>query len=131
MFRAVADPVRLRILYLLKEGESCVGDLVTVLQIPQPTASGHLRYLRRAGLARCRKHGLWCVYSRTPVSTPLHRMVLECVDVACRELPEVTEDARRARKLRRTGGCCPDADPSGRGRRANGPKPAPASGSRS
>lgn len=131
MFRAVADPVRLRILHLLREGESCVGDLVAVLQVPQPTASGHLRYLRRAGLARCRKHGLWCFYSRTPVSTPLHRMVLECADLACAELPEAVADVRRARELRKTGGCCPDAGVSGRCRVVNGRTPAARSGSRS
>jgi ArsR family transcriptional regulator, arsenate/arsenite/antimonite-responsive transcriptional repressor len=113
MFRAVSDPVRLRILHLLRSGESCVGDLVTVLQVPQPTASRHLRYLRRAGLARCRKYGLWCFYSRTPATSPLHRRVLECVDLACGDLPEVIEDAARARELRKTGGCCPDAGAPG------------------
>lgn len=123
MFRAVADPVRLRILHLLREGESCVGDLVTVLRVPQPTASGHLRYLRRAGLVRCRKHGLWCFYSRTPVSTPLHRKVLECVDLACQELPEVAADGRRALELRKSGGCCPDPAGPGRCGTGDGRKP--------
>jgi ArsR family transcriptional regulator, arsenate/arsenite/antimonite-responsive transcriptional repressor len=123
MFRAVADPVRLRILHLLREGESCVGDLVTVLQVPQPTASGHLRYLRRAGLAQCRKHGLWCFYSRTPAVTALHRRVLDCVDLACGELAEVAEDARRAREVRKSGGCCPDPGLPGKCRSRRGRKP--------
>jgi hypothetical protein len=37
LFRVMADPIRLRILYLLRAGELCVGDLVTVLNVPQPT----------------------------------------------------------------------------------------------
>jgi len=43
MFRAFSDPIRLRTLHLLLGGEMCVGDLVEVLQVPQPTASRHLR----------------------------------------------------------------------------------------
>ena len=42
LFRVMADPIRLRILHLLRAGELCVGDLVTVLDVPQPTASRHL-----------------------------------------------------------------------------------------
>src|SRR5262249_28822648 len=66
MFRAVSDPTRLRILRLLQAGEFCVGDLVTVLDLPQPSASRHLAYLRDAGLVADRKQGLWVYYSLTP-----------------------------------------------------------------
>jgi DNA-binding transcriptional ArsR family regulator len=59
MFRAFSDPTRLRILHLLRDGEYCVGDLVTILRVPQPTASRHLAYLRRTGLVTTRKNGLW------------------------------------------------------------------------
>jgi ArsR family transcriptional regulator, arsenate/arsenite/antimonite-responsive transcriptional repressor len=38
MFRAFSDRTRLRILHLLLDGELCVGDLVNVLHVPQPTA---------------------------------------------------------------------------------------------
>jgi ArsR family transcriptional regulator len=50
MFRAFSDRNRLRILHLLQDGEMCVGDIVNVLQVPQPRVSRHLAYLRRAGL---------------------------------------------------------------------------------
>ncbi len=50
MFRAFSDRTRLRILYLLQGGECCVGNLVDILGIEQPSASRHLAYLRRAGL---------------------------------------------------------------------------------
>ena len=50
MFRAFSDRTRLRILHLLRGGELCVCDLVEVLGVPQPKASRHLAYLRKAGL---------------------------------------------------------------------------------
>src|ERR1700735_4832124 len=50
MFRAFSDRRRLRILYLLQSGECCVGNIVDILGIEQPSASRHLAYLRRAGL---------------------------------------------------------------------------------
>jgi ArsR family transcriptional regulator len=37
-FRALADSTRVRILHLLRDGPLCVGDLVAVLGVPQPTA---------------------------------------------------------------------------------------------
>jgi len=72
MFRAFSDRTRLRILHLLLEGELCVGDLVKILQVPQPTASRHLAYLRRSGLVMARKNGLWNFYQLAPAQTPFH-----------------------------------------------------------
>src|SRR5437867_396847 len=69
LFRALADPTRLRILHLLQGGELCVGDLVKVLDVPQPTASRHLAYLRRARLVSVGKRGLWCFYALAPAAT--------------------------------------------------------------
>jgi ArsR family transcriptional regulator, arsenate/arsenite/antimonite-responsive transcriptional repressor len=48
MFRAFSDRTRLRILSLLRSREVCVGDLVEILQVPQPRISRHLAYLRKA-----------------------------------------------------------------------------------
>ena len=57
MFRAFADRTRLRLLNILREGETCVGDLVSIVDAPQPTISRHLAYLRRAGLVHFEKRG--------------------------------------------------------------------------
>src|SRR3990167_10728575 len=62
VFKALADPTRLRILALLAGGEICVCDIHDTLGIPQPRASRHLSYLRRAGLVETRKQGLWVHY---------------------------------------------------------------------
>ena len=50
MFRAFSDRNRLRILHLLQGGEMCVGDIVDILQVPQPRVSRHLAYLPSRGL---------------------------------------------------------------------------------
>ena len=62
LFKALADATRLRILGLLLTGEVCVCDIHESLRIPQPKASRHLAYLRRAGLVATRRDGLWVHY---------------------------------------------------------------------
>jgi ArsR family transcriptional regulator len=65
--RALADPIRLRLLWLLIDGrEHCVCALVEALALPQPTISRHLRTLREAGLIRGRRQGTWTHYSLLP-----------------------------------------------------------------
>jgi ArsR family transcriptional regulator len=107
LFRAFSDRTRLRILHLLSRGEVCVGDLVKVLRVPQPTASRHLAYLRRAALVETRKEGLWTYYSLAPARGPFHRNLLDCLGTCFREVPELAADSRRHGRLRKSGGCCP------------------------
>ena len=59
-FRALGDPVRLRLLSLLLTaagGEVCACDLVDPLERSQPTVSHHLKVLREAGLVTATKRG--------------------------------------------------------------------------
>jgi ArsR family transcriptional regulator len=107
MFRAFSDRTRLRILHLLQGGELCVGDIVDILQIPQPRASRHLAYLRKSSLVVVRRSGLWCHYSLAPAKTPFHHKLLECLDKCFGDVPEIQADDRRAKKVRKSGGCCP------------------------
>lgn len=107
LFRAFSDPTRIRILRLLRDGELCVGDVRTVLRIPQPRTSRHLAYLRRAGLVSTRKSGLWVFHALSPARDPFHAKLLECLDDCFGDLPEIRSDARRAGRLREAGGCCP------------------------
>jgi ArsR family transcriptional regulator len=107
MFRAFSDRNRLRILHVLQDGEMCVGDIVAVLQAPQPRVSRHLAYLRRAGLVVARKTGLWSFYSLAPVQSDFHKNLLGCLATCFREVPEIKADSARAEKIRKKGGCCP------------------------
>ena len=55
-FRALGDPIRVRILELLRnEGELSVGELVTRLGEPQPKVSNHLACLRWCGFVQTRR----------------------------------------------------------------------------
>jgi ArsR family transcriptional regulator, arsenate/arsenite/antimonite-responsive transcriptional repressor len=106
MFRACADPTRLRIVHLLHHegGELCVGDIVSILRVPQPKTSRHLSYLRRAGILEVREKGLWKFYRLTPARTAFHRKLLECLAVSFPELPVLGRDRARAQAL--TKRCC-------------------------
>ena len=64
-FRALGDPVRLRLLSLIASfagGEACVCDLTGPFDVSQPTISHHLRVLREAGLIDCERRGTWVYY---------------------------------------------------------------------
>jgi ArsR family transcriptional regulator len=106
MFRAFSDPLRLRILTLVQGGELCVCDLVEILRVPQPTVSRHLSYLRKAGLVKVREDRSWNYYTLTPARSAFHAKLLECLVSCFRDVPELGDDAGRARRVRERGGCC-------------------------
>jgi ArsR family transcriptional regulator, arsenate/arsenite/antimonite-responsive transcriptional repressor len=62
-FKALADPIRGRVLNLLREQELCVCDLSEQLEVAQSKLSFHLKILREAGLVRARQEGRWVYYS--------------------------------------------------------------------
>ena len=107
MFRAVCDRTRVRILNVLRNGELCVGDIVQIIQVPQPRASRHLAYLKKAGLVLARREGLWIHYSLAPVRSEFHRKLLDCVITCFQEVPEIREDEARAKGLKSSARCCP------------------------
>jgi ArsR family transcriptional regulator len=98
MFKAFSDRTRLRILHLLLNGELCVCDIVAVTRVPQPTASRHLAYLRKAGLILGRKDGLWNYYRLAPAKTSFHRSLINCLKECFQDVPELATDAKRALK---------------------------------
>lgn len=59
LFRALADPTRLRIVHLLRAMELAVGEIAVVVGQSQPRVSRHVRILVEAGLADRRKEGSW------------------------------------------------------------------------
>lgn len=113
MFRAFADRTRLRILCLLRDGELCVSDLITILRIPQAKASHHLNYLRRAGLVEVRRQGLWSFYKLRPAGTVFHEKLLECLGQCFADVPGLAADRQRAAKIKASGGCCPHVPSNG------------------
>jgi DNA-binding transcriptional ArsR family regulator len=64
LFKALADPTRLKIAYALsREDELCVCDVAHIIGSSVATASHHLRLLRNMGLAKFRRNGKLVFYS--------------------------------------------------------------------
>ena len=69
LFKAVADPLRLRLLSLIAchaGGESCVCDLLDAFDVTAPSISYHLKILREAGLIGSERRGTWVYYRVNP-----------------------------------------------------------------
>jgi ArsR family transcriptional regulator len=69
VFKAMGDPVRLRLLSLIAShegGEACVCDLTDVFDLTGPTISHHLKVLREAGLITGERRGTWVFYRVRP-----------------------------------------------------------------
>ncbi|WP_316528346.1 ArsR/SmtB family transcription factor [Kitasatospora brasiliensis] len=83
MFKALSDPVRLRLFSKIaahEDGEACVCDIQDV-GVSQPTVSHHLKKLREAGLLTGERRGTWVYYRVEP------RVVAEMaalLDLNCR-----------------------------------------------
>ena len=78
MFKALGDPVRLRLLSLIASAgdEICVCDLTSAFEVSAPTISHHLRVLREAGLVDCERRGTWVYYWIVPAAlAPLSQLL--------------------------------------------------------
>ncbi|MFJ9009908.1 ArsR/SmtB family transcription factor [Streptomyces canus] len=66
VFKALGDPVRLRLMSMIASrgqgGEVCVCELTPAFDLSQPTISHHLKLLRQAGLIDCERRGTWVHY---------------------------------------------------------------------
>ena len=108
LFKALADSTRLRILNLLAGGEVCVCHIHESLRIPQPKASRHLAYLRRAGLVEARRDGLWMHYRLAEPTDQVLGAVQQAVRHVLGHVGEIRQDALR---LQKATGCCPPEPP--------------------
>ncbi|MEU5364006.1 metalloregulator ArsR/SmtB family transcription factor [Streptomyces sp. NPDC005925] len=66
MFKALGDPIRLRLLSMIAsatgDGEVCVCDLTEPFDLSAPTISYHLKILREASLVTSERRGTWVYY---------------------------------------------------------------------
>lgn len=65
VFKALADPTRVRLLYMIaagENGEACVCDLTAPVGLSQPTVSHHMKQLADAGLVTREQRGRWAYY---------------------------------------------------------------------
>lgn len=97
IFKALSDPIRLQIIYLLIDKDSlCVCEIVEKLQLSQSTTSRHLAYLKNSNLVTAERQGVWMHYS-------LEKDSLEFIKLnkLAKQLSEVIELENTSEK-----GCC-------------------------
>lgn len=92
--KALAEPVRWRIVERLAEEELCVCHLVDDLGLAQPLVSHHLKVLREAGLVTSDRFKQWAYYRLAPGA----------LDQVARDLARAVAAAERAPRQRRP--CC-------------------------
>jgi ubiquinone/menaquinone biosynthesis C-methylase UbiE/DNA-binding transcriptional ArsR family regulator len=98
IFRALADPTRLRIVQLLRTMELSVGELAQVLAQSQPRVSRHVKILCDAGVADRRKEGSWVFICPGPkaMTEPLFTAIDAWVDVFGADHWHIADAARLA-----------------------------------
>jgi ArsR family transcriptional regulator, arsenate/arsenite/antimonite-responsive transcriptional repressor len=101
LFRALADPTRLRLLNLIADKEICVCHFVEILKMSQPKISRHLAYLRRAGIVSARRQGRWMHYRLRAPGDAIAAAILKGTMAHLRQLPDMERDLA---KLETT--CC-------------------------
>lgn len=97
LFRALADEVRLRVVYALQSAELSVAELVDVLGLPQSTVSRHLKPLRDAGLVETRREGTSVYYRRGAVLGEPDLAAL--LGARLQDWPQARTDAAAVRKV--------------------------------
>lgn len=101
LFRALADPTRLRVVALLREMELAIGELAIVLEQSQPRVSRHVRILVDAGVVERRREGSW-VFLRIAQDGPVADIVAQAENwpFSAREALVIAHDARRLAAIR-------------------------------
>lgn len=93
--KAIADPSRVRILKMLENGELCVCQITTVLDLAPATVSKHLAALKIAGLLQQRRDGKWVYYRLAERDFNAYaRPFLTLVAAALVDDPTTAEDRR-------------------------------------
>jgi ArsR family transcriptional regulator len=101
LFRALADPTRLRLLNLIADREICVCYFVEILKTSQPKISRHLAYLRKAGIVASRRDGKWMHYRLAVPRDEVAAKILRETLGHLRGKPEMQRDIARLSSV-----CC-------------------------
>src|SRR3979490_3321354 len=95
LYRALADPTRLRLINLMADQEMCVRYLVGVMNMPQPKISHHLAYLKRAGIVSARRDGNWMHYRLAISGNPDVEAIVNVTLKALKKDPKLQHDLHR------------------------------------
>jgi ArsR family transcriptional regulator len=98
MFKALGDPVRLRLLSLIAShsgGEACVCDISGTFELSQPTISHHLKVLRSAGILDSERRGSWVYYRVIPAALQQLSTILQIEGGTATSSDACTEETAR------------------------------------
>lgn len=101
LLTAVSEPTRLRIVNCLSAAPLFVSELQSILDVPQPTVSRHLKVLRDAGLVRDTPVAQFVLYRLRRPAEPLGRLLTALLDSSQHEaeLRQERQDAlQRSRR---------------------------------
>jgi len=101
-FKALSDPIRIRILKVLEKKRMCVCELTSVLKIGQSNVSHHLKVLKEAGLVNDKKNGLWVNYELSAGEYNKYAPeILKMVSKVLNDNLEILEDIKMSTKVDR------------------------------
>ena len=95
LFKALADPNRLRAMAAMENRELCVCQIVELLNLAPSTVSKHLSLLADAGLLNSEKRGRWVYYAWSKQPTPEIATFLEILPGLFAENTAINEDRIR------------------------------------
>jgi len=105
-FKILADPTRLRCLFLLSRCNSlCVCDFMAILKAPQSRISRHFKYLRDAGLVLDERRDQWVHYQLHPELDATLSTLLNNNMQALHDQQPFNEDLKRLKTYLKEG-CC-------------------------
>ncbi len=114
LLTALAEPTRLRIVNCLRAAPLFVSDLQTLLDIPQPTVSRHLKVLRDEGLVRDTPIGQFVLYRLSRVAPPEQRILSAVLEAAMQDPTLRTERSGALQRSRRHAHARTETDLEGR-----------------
>ncbi|SCN47175.1 transcriptional regulator, ArsR family [methanotrophic endosymbiont of Bathymodiolus azoricus (Menez Gwen)] len=101
LFKALSEPIRLRILALLLEkGELCVCELVDTLNLSQSVTSRHLAYLRNNEIVTARREGVWMYYQLTDYALSELKPLFNFIQQSINNSKEIQTDLANVGKTR-------------------------------
>lgn len=108
VMKALSDETRIRILNLLKDGEMCVCEIETILNISQSNASRHLTKLTTAKIVDYYKVNKYVYYKIDEETIKEFPFINEILIFHTVKLEQCKKDMQRLKKYRKSGLTCDD-----------------------
>jgi ArsR family transcriptional regulator len=106
VLKSLGEPMRIRIINLLREDTLCVCDLEKVMNITQSNASRHLAVLRRAQLITGEKKAQWVYYSLDRSCIAKHPFLDKLFAEELDQISHCRTDLAKLKRYREQGGDC-------------------------